>query len=191
MSNNPYGFNKYKQTSVTTASKGQVLIMLYEAAIKNCKLAIEAINSKNLAKKGEHIVRTNDIINELSLALDHNVGGNLSRDLERLYVFMVEQITEANINNTTKPLETVIKLLETLIDGWKVAVKEVNTKFGGDPRLAAAKEIEQGIASTAQNNVTSPKEEIAAKNEAAKKAETTFKGAQVLNLTGINTLRKK
>lgn len=173
MSNNPYGLGKYKQTSVTTASKGQVLLMLYEGAIKHTKIAIEAIRAKNIAKKGEAILKINDIINELSLSLDHDVGGELSRDLERLYMFIVDQITQANIRNEAKPLETTLQLLETLYEGWAGAVRQVNTQHGGDPRAAAAAEIEKNT--TAQNTT----------------ATTEPKKTNVLNMTGIKPFGSK
>ena len=138
MSNN-YGVNKYKQTSVTTASKGQVLLMLYEGAIKFCRQAIEATKTNRRADKGIYILKIQDILNELSLTLDHNVGGDISKELEKLYNFMVMQITEANIKNDPMPLEVTLKLLETLYDGWKGAVDKV-AKMGGDPASLAATE---------------------------------------------------
>lgn len=138
MSNN-YGLNKYKQTSVMTASRGQVLLMLYEGAIKFTKIAIEAVKRKDLAEKGKYILKVQDIINELTVTLDHNVGGDLSKELERLYNFMIDQITQANLNNDPKPLETVVQLLETLHEGWVQAIGQVN-KMGGDPHTAAAAE---------------------------------------------------
>lgn len=125
MSNN-YGLSKYRQTSVTTASRGQVLLMLYEGCMKFCRLAIDATNKKDLAEKGKYILKIQDILNELSVTLDHNAGGNISRELERLYNYMIEQITEANIKNDPKPLEVVLKLLETLYQGWVTAVNQVN-----------------------------------------------------------------
>lgn len=138
MSNN-YGLNKYKQTSVTTASKGQVLLMLYEGAIKFCRQAIEATKENRRADKGNYILKIQDILNELSLTLDHEVGGDISKELEKLYNFMVMQITEANIKNDPKPLEVTLKLLETLYDGWKGAVEKV-AKMGGDPAALAMTE---------------------------------------------------
>lgn len=138
MSNN-YGLNKYKQTSVTTASRGQVLLMLYEGCIRFCKQAIDATKKKDLAAKGTFILKMQDIINELAVTLDHNIGGDISRELERLYNFMIDQITEANLKNDPKPLETVLKLLETLHEGWVVAVNQIG-KFGGDPHAALAAE---------------------------------------------------
>ncbi len=56
-----YGLGAYKKTSVQTASKEQILLMLYQAAIKNCKKAIEAIEQKNIAGKGVHIGKLQDI----------------------------------------------------------------------------------------------------------------------------------
>ena len=50
-----YGLGAYKKTSVHTASKEQVLLMLYQAAIKNCKKAILAINENDISAKGEYI----------------------------------------------------------------------------------------------------------------------------------------
>ncbi len=141
MSNN-YGFNKYKQTSVTTASKGQVLLMLYEGAIKFTKLALEALKMKDIAKKGEYVLRVHDIVNELSLSLNHEVGGQISKELERLYMFIVDQLTEGNIKNDPKNFENALKILETLHEGWQGAVKQVSVKYGGDVAQAASAELQ-------------------------------------------------
>ena len=138
MSNN-YGLNKYKQTSVTTASRGQILLMLYEAAIKNTKIAIDATMRRDLAEKGKYILKVQHIINELSLTLDHSANTPITGELERLYVYMIDQITDANIKCDPIPLRTVLKLLETLYDGWKGAVDQVN-KNGGDAASLAKSE---------------------------------------------------
>lgn len=150
MSNNN-GLSKYKQTAVTTASRGQVLLMLYESSIKYTKQAIEAVKVNNRPEKGRCIGKIQDIINELSLSLNHDVGGNISKDLDRLYNFIVEQITEANIKNDAKPLEATLKILETLYEGWTIAVQQVATKYAGDPTLAAAVEMNQKAAGTDQD----------------------------------------
>ncbi len=119
-----YGAKNYKQMSITTASPTQILIMLYEGAIQNVKKAILAIEQKNLADKGKYIGKTHDIINELTVSLNHEVGGQVAKDLERLYNFMVTQLLKANVDNTAEPLVAVQKNLETLLDGWKGAVAQ-------------------------------------------------------------------
>lgn len=125
MSNN-YGANQYKQTAVKTANRGQLLLMLYEGAIKNVKLASIAVDKRDLAAKGLYIGKAHDIINELTATLDFEIGGDIARNLERLYNFMVEQLVKANMENSKEPLVTCQKLLETLLEGWRGAVQQVN-----------------------------------------------------------------
>lgn len=125
-----YGANLYKQTSVTTANRGQLLLMLYEGAINNVKKASLAIDKKDLALKGQAIGKAHDIINELLNTLDFEVGGEIARDLERLYNFMTEQLVKANMESSKESLQTVQRLMETLLEGWKVAVEQVNKGQG-------------------------------------------------------------
>lgn len=121
-----YGANQYKSAQVMTANRGQILIMLYEAAIRNVKKASACIDQKDMAGKGAAIGKVHDIINELNNSLDHNVGGKIAADLERLYTFIVEQLMKANLSNSKEILQTVEKLLGTLLSGWRVAVEQAN-----------------------------------------------------------------
>jgi len=120
------GANQYKQTSIKTATKGQLLIMLYEAAIRNVKKAAEAIDRKDIPAKGMAIGKAHDIINELLNTLDFEVGGQIARDLERLYNYMIEQLVKGNVESNKEALQSVQKNLETLLSGWKVAVEQAN-----------------------------------------------------------------
>jgi flagellar secretion chaperone FliS len=121
-----YGANQYKQMAVKTANRGQILIMLYEAAVQNVKKATAAIDAKDIAGKGVAIGKVHDIINELLNTLDFEVGGQIAIDLERLYNFMTEQLIQANMDGSKEKLGSVQKLLETLLDGWRAAVIEAN-----------------------------------------------------------------
>lgn len=123
-----YGLGQYKKTSVETASKEQILLMLYQAAIKNCKKAIESIDQKNIAKKGEYIGKLQDIIVELSNSLDFEVGGDVAKELNSLYDYMMFATTQANIKIDKQPLEGVLKVLTTLYDGWTEAVKSLKSQ---------------------------------------------------------------
>ena len=120
------GANQYKHMAVKTASRGQILIMLYEAAIQNVKKATVCIERKDVAGKGKAIGKAHDILNELVNTLDFDVGGQIARDLERLYNFMTEQLVKANLENRKEPLQAIQKLLETLLAGWRGAVEQIN-----------------------------------------------------------------
>jgi len=118
------GAQKYKSTQVLTSSPERLLILLYEAAIRQVKTAVIAIDEKNWAKKGMAIGKAHDIINELNSSLDHKIGGDIAKDLERLYNFMVTQLLQANLDNSKAPLTAVLSNLETLLEGWREAVSK-------------------------------------------------------------------
>lgn len=120
-----YGLGAYKKTSIHTASKEQILLMLYQAAIKNCKKAMEAIDEGNIARKGEYIGKLQDIIIELTNSLNHEIGGDVADELASLYDYLMYSTTQANIKIDTKPLESSLQILNTLYEGWSTAVKQI------------------------------------------------------------------
>jgi flagellar protein FliS len=119
---------KYKTTSIQSASREKILLMLYEGAIKFIKLAIQALEKKNVKEKCENIGRAYDIILELNNTLDHKIGGEVAARLEQLYQFMIEQLIKANMNNDPESLQTVQKLLETLHEGWVQAIQKLKNE---------------------------------------------------------------
>lgn len=120
-----YGLGAYKKTSVLTASKEQILLMLYQTAIKQLKIAVSAIENKELAKKGEAIGHFQDIIIELNNSLDFEKGGKVAEELSTLYDYMLFSSTKANINIDTKPLEDCLSVINTLYGGWTEAIKSL------------------------------------------------------------------
>ena len=115
-------FQKYKQTSVTSASREKLLLMMYEGAIKYTKKAIIACETKDIAGRGLNIGKSYDIIMELNNTLNFEVGGEIARNLEALYNYMTEELTKANVSGQVAHLHTVLKLLNTLNDGWVKAI---------------------------------------------------------------------
>jgi flagellar protein FliS len=116
---------KYKNTSIQSASKEKLLLMMYEGAIKFTKLAIKAGEEKKIADRCMNIGRAFDIVLELNNTLDHKVGGELSSQLEQLYMFITEQYTKANISGDVAPLKSALKILENLYEGWKAAIEKI------------------------------------------------------------------
>ncbi|PIU00661.1 MAG: flagellar export chaperone FliS [Bdellovibrionales bacterium CG10_big_fil_rev_8_21_14_0_10_45_34] len=121
-------FNKYKQTSVLSASREKLLLMLYDGAIKFLKRAIVAAEEKKIAERATYIGKVYDIILELNNSLDHKVGGEVALQLEQLYNFMTEQLGKANVSGESEPLKNVLRVLETLNEGWVQAVEEIKTQ---------------------------------------------------------------
>ena len=126
MANN-YGNKAYHKTSIATASKERILLMLYEAAIRYFKRAKIAIEQNNVAEKGLMIGKAQDIVNELNNTLDFDKGGDIAKQLETLYIHIFNESTDANINNDTKKIDHCVNLLTTLYDGWKEAINQLNS----------------------------------------------------------------
>jgi flagellar protein FliS len=118
-------YQKYKTASIASASREKILLMLYEGAIRFTKLAILACEQKNIGERGMNIGRAFDIIMELNNTLDHKVGGPLAAQLEQLYMFMTDQLTKSNISGDPEPLKSVVRILETLYEGWVKAVESL------------------------------------------------------------------
>lgn len=126
-------YQKYKNTSVQSASKEKLLLMLYEGAIRFVKQAIIAIDKRDIAERGMNIGRAFDIINELNNTLNHEAGGDIAKNLEQLYMFISEQLTKANATGQKKPLEDALKILETLYSGWVEAIEKLKRETGSRP----------------------------------------------------------
>ena len=113
------GIAAYQDSAVTTQSKGRLIVLLYDGAIKFMKLAIKELEAKNYEAKGRYINKARDIINELNAVLDMNAGGEIATNLRKLYCFMNNRLSEANIKRDPKMISEVIELMEELNQSWK------------------------------------------------------------------------
>lgn len=126
-------YQKYKDSSVQSASREKLLLMLYEGAIRYTRKAIQACEAKDIAERGMNIGKAFDIVMELNNTLNHEVGGDISKNLEQLYMFITDKLTQANISGKKEPLEQVVKLLETLYAGWVEAIEKLKRDEGAKP----------------------------------------------------------
>lgn len=119
---NAYNVNQYQQNQVGTASPEQILLMLYDGAIRFTRRAITGIEEKNPEMKLSGVAKTMAIIAEFSNSLNHDIGGKIADDLDALYNFMMRELTSANLNNDIEKLRNVEKLLVDLRQTWGEAV---------------------------------------------------------------------
>lgn len=115
----PKGIQTYKDNAVTTQSGGTIVVMLYEGAIRFLTQAIEALENKQYVEKGRRINRAINIITELDVVLNMDTGGEIAQNLRSLYQFMIKHLVEANSRKNPDKIRQVIRLLETLLNGWR------------------------------------------------------------------------
>lgn len=107
---------KYQQSSVQTASPGQLILMLYDGAIRFVKLGIAGVEEKDIAKANNSFIRAQRIINELMASLNMSVP--ISSTLLGIYEYLNRRLIEANIKKDTGPAEEVLGHLNELRSAW-------------------------------------------------------------------------
>ncbi len=113
--------NQYQSNQVTTATPEQVLIMLYDGAIRFVRQAKEAVEAGNLGVKSTAIGKAIAIITEFSNTLDREIGGEIAVDLSRLYDFMLMELSAVNARSDAKRLDPVEKILLDLREAFAEA----------------------------------------------------------------------
>lgn len=116
-------YAQYNNSKVLTASPAELTLMLYDGAIKFTNIAIMAIEKKDVEKAHNNIVKVEKIINEFRATLDSKY--EVSKDFDRVYVYMLQRLLEGNIKKDPEILEEVNTHLRSMRDTWK-QVMEAN-----------------------------------------------------------------
>jgi flagellar protein FliS len=109
----------YLGTQVGSSTPLERVVLLYDGASREVTAAREATVARNLVARGKAISRAMAIIDELQRVLDMERGGDLARDLDRLYSWMNERLIDAISTRDVTPLDELRRLLETLSDAWR------------------------------------------------------------------------
>ena len=126
--------NPYQKTAIQTASKEELVLLLYNGAIKYTHQSIEFIDQKNWADASKNICRAQAIIVELLNSLNFEVGGDIAKNLEYLYSVMVDNLTVANFEHVTEPLKLNLQILEKLQIAWEGVLTQIKDgKAAGTP----------------------------------------------------------
>lgn len=113
----PSAYAQYNNSKIMTASPAELTLMLYDGAIKFCNIAIVAIEQKDIEKAHNNIVKTERIIDYFRQTLDMNYA--VAQDFERVYSYLSQRLTQANIKKDGEILEEVNQHLHTMRDTWK------------------------------------------------------------------------
>lgn len=123
---NPYA--KYNNSKVLTASPAELTLMLYDGAIKFCNIAIMGVEQNDIQKAHTNIRKVERIIEEFRSTLDRRFP--VAEDFDRVYVYLLQRLLEANIKKDKAILEEVNMHLRSMRDTWKevMRVNKENSK---------------------------------------------------------------
>ena len=114
-------FAEYANNKILTASPAEVTLMLYEGAIKFCNIAIIAIENGEVEKAHVNIKKTQRIIEEFRNTLDRQY--KVAVDFDRIYVYLLQRLLQANIKKDKAILEEVNMHLRSVRDTWKEVMR--------------------------------------------------------------------
>jgi flagellar protein FliS len=108
----------YIESRVLSADPLELVHLLYQACTESVREARHHLAADDIAARCRCISKAHGILAELTAALDHERGGDLSQRLARLYDYMQRRLLEANLRQEDAPMGEVLGLLSTLAEGW-------------------------------------------------------------------------
>ena len=135
------GYKQYNQVQIKTATKGKLIVMLYQGAIRFMKKALILMEKKDMEGKGNQLIKAQDIVLELLYSLDEKMvqeGDELALNLQRLYLYSYRRLVHANVNLDSEAVDEVIALMSNLLSAWEEVAL---TESGGAVAVAPAPSV--------------------------------------------------
>jgi flagellar protein FliS len=117
---NPW--KSYRQIATQTAPPGQLVLMLFDGAIRSLGQALQGFEYTDLCERNtaihNNIQRAVDIIRELNGSLDLEAGGQLADTLRNLYTYFERQLLQSNLKKSPQGINEVLPMIKQLRDAW-------------------------------------------------------------------------
>lgn len=114
-------YDKYRQSSVQTSTPAQLLLMMYDGAIRFVRGGLDGLKERDFEKANTFLNKTQTIVSELIVTLDHSF--EVSKGLATLYEYINYLLIQANIKKDTAPAEEALGYLIELRETWAQAAK--------------------------------------------------------------------
>lgn len=121
------GHHAYRANAVETASPEQLTLMCYDGALRFMRRASRSLNEGNLSDASSAVGRAQAVINELNVTLDMEAGGDISRNLRDIYLFVNRHLAAALTNQQARNVDESIGLITDLRDAWAQAMNLNNS----------------------------------------------------------------
>lgn len=121
MRNDP---DPYLVQQVATASKAMLTSMLFNAAVANTQRAIVHLDEAHPQPARPFLIKAQEIVLELRTSLDHEAGGEIAANLERIYDFVYRQLVAASVRGDIRAARDAEGILADLRDTWQAACVE-------------------------------------------------------------------
>lgn len=128
---------EYRKNAVNGASPVQLVVMLYDGALRFMEAGRAAMLKGDLPNQNQNLQRAQRIVMELMATLNMDQGGEISQNLMALYTFVLEQLVEANVKDSTDPIDHAMKTMSGLRESWVEIERQTRTGLSSEAALAA------------------------------------------------------
>ncbi len=113
------GHQAYKQVDVETASQGKLIVMLFNGAIQRAEEAKRQLIKGKIQDVHNNLIRAQEIVGELRGALNMQAGGDIARNLDRIYEYYQHLLIMANLRKDTQPIDDCVAAMKSMRDTWQ------------------------------------------------------------------------
>ncbi|MBX3118179.1 MAG: flagellar export chaperone FliS [Fimbriimonadaceae bacterium] len=128
---------EYKKNAVNGASPLQLIVMLYDGALRFMEAGKHHMKERNLEKQNDSLQKAQRIVLELMASLDMEKGGEIAKNLFSLYGYVTNELITANINDDPVPIDRSIKVLSDLRESWVALESSQHLDGPAEAQLAA------------------------------------------------------
>ncbi len=133
---------KYLEAQVRTANKEQLMLMLFDGAIRFSNQAKDALQRSDFETSHHSLNRTQSILLELICSMDKSMDKEIYNNLCGLYKFAYFRLVEASLKREVGLIDEALKVLNSLRETWAIAIEERQKETVEAPLLATG--IEDG-----------------------------------------------
>jgi flagellar protein FliS len=119
MTTHARGAEQYRSTQVRSSTPLELIVLLYDGALRSMTLAHDAMQRKDIPARQAELNRAQAIVAELQNTLDLERGGAVAAELDRLYTWVLSQLTTAILEQDARHIEQARRVFETLADAWR------------------------------------------------------------------------
>ncbi|MCL5097771.1 MAG: flagellar export chaperone FliS [Candidatus Omnitrophica bacterium] len=133
-------WQSYRQISTQTATSGQLVVMLYDGAIRFLERALSGFSCQDPLEFNltinNNVLRAQAIISELNSSLDQKQGGQIAITLHRLYDYMDRCLSESNCRKSQDGIQAALRHLTVLRDAWRTMLTQSSPSPGKEEQSA-------------------------------------------------------
>lgn len=120
--------HEYRKNAVNGASPLQLVVMLYDGALRFMEAGKHAMAHRDIPKQNESLQHAQKILLELMACLDMESGGEIARNLMSLYTYVVNELIEANVADKPEGIDRSIRVMSDLRESWVQISEAIVTK---------------------------------------------------------------